>query len=463
MAALRVLNFVMGTIKGTHTQYVRPDTISASEVELDRLRETTNGLNTFSQRGIRLAGISNINSDSSVEAPIVDGWAANRSYGVMIVEDVDSKPLTRYLVSVYTDHEALIGDHPDEDALVYINTSTKMELATNRRVTRQSDIIQRMASLNGHDTVVANTAYTALASMSDAQDNVLNMRLGATAHSIADSDTLNSDAMVAATLSRLRQTTEDVSTGIDSRYNKNTVAKNAADAAMSTMEDRDYETNDLVTHIIDSSSGQMANSQSNKIIVTLGELRRSLGHFAITNITTQAGDRDFNDTSRLDTPIGANAQAIANAVLSMMIKKNVVGIKFFATNEKGHIDIEVNDNPIIPMNVDDIQGINATDYNNQLAAFETDIMATLKNVILPRVMYRENTDIIVDINMVTTTSVSIVTNGQRDYYSIQTGTASAWSNVNISDRQLISNIVSQKSILDVMVEDSIASRAGIER
>lgn len=435
-----------------------PDLIQATEEDKNRLFEKTHGMTQINANSVHRANISHISADSSVVGHVPGKWQIDRSYGLLVAEQAEGTSLARYLLGFYCESKAVINGQIDPDAVLYINSSTKLKITSNSLKRAQTDILSRMKA-SGNDTIIANTLSNRI--YAAVRANGVDSHVNLNGHSMAnqailgDGSNLNSADSMAATLTAINEATRTMggrNRVLGSNHDKQLQA--IADGADHIVEEHTLDDNGLISQIINATAGG-----AKQFSVSVSQLRKSLGHFQFDVVTTDMGDRDYRETSEMNTPVSAKAQAVCNEILGLMIRHGILGIKFGASNLSGRLEMVAGDSWMIPISVGDVSGIDIESYQRQALQTEATIRSEIEHLILSRVMGGADVELVVDISLATTASVIIEYFGKRGICSMQSGTSSAWTSINISDRQMGVNSVAQKALISAVVENSNAQHA----
>lgn len=443
----------IGVLKGVHDQFVRPDVLQASEEDKNNLFHNTRGLTQINANSVHRSGIAQISSDSSVVGNIPGKWQLDRSYGLLIAERPEGTSLARYLLSFYCDSKAVINGVIDPDAVLYINSSTKLKATTSSLKRAQTDILSRMKA-SGNDTIIANTLSNRIHSA--ARSNGTDSHISLNGHSMAnravmgDGSNLNSADSLAATLNAIDESAR-VMGGRNRTLGTNTSKhlEAVADGAEHLVEENTMNDNDLISQIINQTSGG-----SKEYSISVAQMRQAMGNFHFDVITTDMGDRDYRETSQMDNPVSAKAQSACNEILGLMIREGILGVKFGASNLSGRLEMVAKEGWMIPISVGDIQGLDVDAYRRQAEQLERTLKSEIEHLVLSRIFAGAEVEMIVDISLATTATVIIEYHGRRGTCTMQSGTSSAWSSINISDRQMGTNSVAQRTLIEAVVENS---------
>lgn len=452
MAKYRVTSALVGVIHGSHQQFVRPDKITADENQVNMLHEKTRNLNVITGKAILDTGIASMTTDSSHKANVRGQWDTERSFGTIIVENIEAPTPELYMISFFADKNALIGKNPAPDAIIHLNTSNRIRVESGGIRGLQTDIIQRMASSGASSQILPNTIGSNLLTIGEAGDDMariaINPEIISKSSSLADISNLNGANSVAKTLTILDETTAHLMEGSLSKRIGGDDAKNAiAESATTMCRETQTEDNDLISFIL---TGRTATDTS--MSIALEELHGLLKYFEFQVVTTNVGNKNFMQTARMDTTYGAISQTLANDIIALMIDKNVLNLRFKATNRSGSLEFVTPPDWFVPINLGAIKGMNMEAMRNSELTKENAIASIIKNKILPRAMTLGSTDIVIDINLITTTSVRMEINGERQNHEIPTCMSSAWANTNISDVDMMANGKSQRTLLNSILE-----------
>lgn len=458
----KVVGSSLGIIKGVHKQFIRPDVIAASDSDIDRTFERTRGFTQISANTISRCNLTNLSINASTEAKVsgVDRakWGDDRSHGIIIVDGTSDGVLNRYMLSFFVTGKAIYNGQVDPTATLQLNSCIKVQLTKGGLKQAQTDIIQRMVTSN-NEMVVPNRIKDRLHATHHADGHTLTMTEGASPSNqrsvMGDSSNLLADDSLAATLKSLDGSARALGTRSSTlNQTEEGSMELICDGAQNYVNEMENEDNNLISFILGNGNGT-----TKYMSIQLDRLQTILGHFDFNIIETDAGDMDFTQTDKMNTIGGAIAQSICNQVIGLMIRRSLTSLRFYATNSNGRIEMVVSDRWLIPILTKDIQGLDRDAYLNQLYQTESTIRSEIESVLLPKLMAHGETEMIVDISLVTTASVKLSLMGRKTKYSIQTATSSAWTSINASETQMTTNGLAHKNILRAIL-NNVASQSG---
>lgn len=450
----RVMGASLGLIKGTHQMYVRPETISATDSEVDTLFENTRGFSQVTAPNIARSNITSVTASSAVKAQMRNNtrWSDDRSFAVILVDEVAGRNVRRYMVSFYIPRDAVVNDVVDPDAILHINSCTEVELGQSRLRQVQTDLVQRLGD-SGSESIIPNRVVDRLSSVPHATGGEAHLNIGSSVvrsrSVVGDASTLVADDALASTLKAMDATSRTLGARSTALLrNEPTVMESVCDGAVVHQRERDKGENELIRYLMDGGNGS-----EKYMSISIDNLQRKLGSFDFTIIKSEAGNKDYQQTSELDTLTGAMGQSIANQIIGIMIRRSINYVRFFATNVSGRVEITVPENWLVAIRTKDVEGIDHDTYMNQLFQTEATIKSELENLILPKLMQRPNMEVLVDIALLTTATVKMNFDGTDSEFSMQCSTASAWTSINTSEGQLAGNSLAQKNILRRVLEN----------
>ena len=110
MSRFKIVEAAIGLTAGQNIPFVRPDVVGASDANIQSAFDITRGFTNITAKTVSRSGLASVSVDSTAQAKIAGAkWSDNKSYGIIVVDDVSQSKVRRYMLGLYVDRDAIIN------------------------------------------------------------------------------------------------------------------------------------------------------------------------------------------------------------------------------------------------------------------------------------------------------------------------------------------------------------------